>query len=417
MTTAFSELDPVSIPSDATLAAPVPRSRRALLAGALGGLAGLIGAKLGGPDAAAASAGSALYLGQANDSGTAQTTLTNAGLGAAFTLKSSNPSTGATGIFGWTSQTGTNATRGVYGKADGANSDGIQGRHSGPAGSGAAVRAIGGNNDGVVATSDVGSGVKGTSYGIGVYGEGENYGKGVVGSSTNGTGVLCTTNGATRSNAALQAVNSNTTDGMAAYLHNDSGFATVDVRNNGAGQVLWLVNGGTDTAGTGGGDFINCRNKAETDVQFRVATDGTAYSDTSFNGGGADFAELLPATGSVAPGDVLAIGLDGRLVRTATARSRTVVGVYSTKPGFVAGASIAGDDSSGKVPLAVVGVVPVKASAENGPIAPGDRLVSASEPGHAMRSDDAPEVGSVIGKAIGGLAAGRGEISMLVMLQ
>jgi hypothetical protein len=103
--------------------------------------------------AAAGAAGSALILGVANDSGTSQTTLANAGLGAAFTLKTTNVSTNATGIFGWTSNTGANATKGVYGKADGPNSYGVFGRQGGDAGTGAAVVAEGNNNDGVVATS------------------------------------------------------------------------------------------------------------------------------------------------------------------------------------------------------------------------------------------------------------------------
>lgn len=60
--------------------------------------------------------------------------------------------------------------------------------------------------------------------------------------------------------------------------------------------------------------------------------------------------------------------------------------------------------------------VPVKASAENGPIAPGDLLVSSSTPGHVMR-DAMPAPGTVVGKALGTLAAGTGLIEMLVTLQ
>ena len=99
---------------------------------------------------ATGAAGSFLVLGQGNDSGTSQTVLQNAGLGAAFTLKTTNVSTGATGIFGWSSQTGSNATRGVYGSANGANSYGVYGKNSGAAGTGAAMYADGGNNPGLV---------------------------------------------------------------------------------------------------------------------------------------------------------------------------------------------------------------------------------------------------------------------------
>ncbi|MBU1749618.1 MAG: hypothetical protein KKA73_18190, partial [Chloroflexi bacterium] len=71
----------------------------------------------------------------------------------------------------------------------------------------------------------------------------------------------------------------------------------------------------------------------------------------------------------------------------------------------------------GYVPLAVAGIVPVKASAENGPIQPGDLLVASATPGHAMKASPNPPVGTVIGKALAGLDAGSGLILMLAMLQ
>jgi hypothetical protein len=74
-------------------------------------------------------------------------------------------------------------------------------------------------------------------------------------------------------------------------------------------------------------------------------------------------------------------------------------------------------DLSGHVPPAVMGVVPVKATAENGPIQPGDLLTSAGTPGHAMRAGADPPSGAVIGKALQPLAGGSGVIKMLVMLQ
>ena len=138
----------------------VPRPRRALLAAALGSLAGLLGSRLAKPNPVAAAAGDNMILGAANDSGTSQTTLTNSGLGAAFTLKTTNAAGGATGIFGWSSQTGSGATRGMYGRADGPNSDGVQAKSlAASAGTGAALRAIGGQNSGIVATTDVANGI------------------------------------------------------------------------------------------------------------------------------------------------------------------------------------------------------------------------------------------------------------------
>jgi hypothetical protein len=152
------------------------------------------------------------------------------------------------------------------------------------------------------------------------------------------------------------------------------------------------------------------------DAKFRLEYNGNAYADGSWNAGGADFAEVLPSAPGLAPGDVLVIGADGLLHRSGGAFATGVAGVYSTEPGFVGGKADS-EPVAGTVPLAIVGVVPVKASAENGPIVPGDLLVSAGLPGHAMRAGSEPPQGSVIGKALSGLDRGTGTIRMLVSLQ
>jgi hypothetical protein len=62
-------------------------------------------------------------------------------------------------------------------------------------------------------------------------------------------------------------------------------------------------------------------------------------------------------------------------------------------------------------------MVPVKVSAENGPIQPGDLLTSSVTPGHAMRAGVDPPIGTIIGKAMQALETGTGVIQMLVVLQ
>jgi hypothetical protein len=74
-------------------------------------------------------------------------------------------------------------------------------------------------------------------------------------------------------------------------------------------------------------------------------------------------------------------------------------------------------DPAGAIPLAVVGVVPVKVTAEGGAIVPGDLLVASSTPGRAMKAGDQPPLGSVLGKALQPLASGSGVIKMLATLQ
>ncbi|MEZ4620383.1 MAG: hypothetical protein R2867_33430 [Caldilineaceae bacterium] len=74
--------------------------------------------------------------------------------------------------------------------------------------------------------------------------------------------------------------------------------------------------------------------------------------------------------------------------------------------------------------MALAGAVPVKVSAENGPIQRGDLLTTADTPGHAMKAT--PTLvnglpfytpGTIIGKALGELEAGSGTIIVLIMPQ
>ncbi len=159
------------------------------------------------------------------------------------------------------------------------------------------------------------------------------------------------------------------------------------------------------------------------DREFIVTNNGNVFADGTYQSPAADFAELLPAAGGLEPGDVLVIGPDGKLTRSTQPYQTSVVGVYSTRPGFLGGSS-EDVERAGKVPLAVVGVVPVKVSAENGAIRPGDLLTASTIPGHAMKATPLTlngitfyPSGVVIGKALGTLKSGTGVIEMLVIVQ
>jgi hypothetical protein len=330
-------------------------------------------------------------------------------------------STSGTGVYGLAQAT-SGTTYGVYGKAQ--SPDGYGGYFENKATSGGV--ALYGKSDGATGVYGEGpiygvyslaSALSGPNYGV--YGgsrSSEGYGGYFVNLSTNGVALYANSSGSTRDKPTLRVINSESDRGMAAYLTNNSNYATAHFSNGGSGEVLYLQNGGTDAAGTGGGDFIKAVNKPEDDIQFRVTTSGDVYADGTFHTPAADFAELLPAVPGLEPGDVLVVGADGKLARSTQAYQPTVVGVYSTRPGFVGGQPVEGE-REGHIPLAVVGVVPVKASAENGPIRPGDLLVASSIPGHAMKAGPNPPVGTVIGKALEGLDEGTGIIRMLVMLQ
>lgn len=126
------------------------------------------------------------------------------------------------------------------------------------------------------------------------------------------------------------------------------------------------------------------------------------------------YAEMLPGAAGLEAGDVLVVGPDSTLARCTDAYQAAVGGVYAPQAGFIGGAA---EGAAGRVPLAVVGIVRVKASAENGPIAAGDLLAASATAGHAMRAGPDPALGTVIGKALEPLDTGTGTILMLVVLR
>ena len=272
------------------------------------------------------------------------------------------------------------------------------------------------------------SGVAGrtsSANGAGVYGSGPNWGVigeatasggsyGVWGIANSVTGTTYGVQGTSRSTSGRGVVGdatapSGTTYGVVGYSASPSGFAGY-FRNTSSGVGLYAL---TDS---GSGNIIEAWSSF-TDREFRVERGGDVRADGSFIGGGADFAELLPGAPGLAPGDVLVIGPDGRLARSTQPYQTNVAGVYSTQPGFIAGAGDESSDLEGQIPLAVMGIVPVKVTAENGPIRPGDLLTTSSMPGYAMRCGADPQVGTVIGKALEPLAEGEGVIKILVVLQ
>jgi hypothetical protein len=71
-----------------------------------------------------------------------------------------------------------------------------------------------------------------------------------------------------------------------------------------------------------------------------------------------------------------------------------------------------------RMPIALMGRVYCKVDAECAPVAVGDLLTTSATPGHAMKAADPVRAfGSVIGKALRSLKAGRGLIPILVALQ
>jgi 3D (Asp-Asp-Asp) domain-containing protein len=160
-----------------------------------------------------------------------------------------------------------------------------------------------------------------------------------------------------------------------------------------------------------------------TEAAFRVTREGDVYADGAFNcgldslcfnsGSGADIAEYIRASEPLGPGDVVELDPDqpGRYRKSHGPYSKLAVGTISTAPGV-----LLEEPGPERYPLALMGTVPVKATAENGPIRPGDLLTTSSTQGYAMRCSDLQKCeGAIIGKALEPLEEGLGIIRMLVM--
>lgn len=152
--------------------------------------------------------------------------------------------------------------------------------------------------------------------------------------------------------------------------------------------------------------------------------DGSVQS-TAWTGSlcGGDWAEAVDVSGDrtrYEPGEVLVIDTDhpGNFAKSVQPYSTAVAGIYSTKPGAIGRRNVSVDKLKTQVPMAMVGIVPTKVSAENGPIRPGDLLVTSPTEGFAMKGSDRSRMaGAVIGKSLGHLESGTGVIEVLVSLR
>jgi hypothetical protein len=387
--------------------------------------------------------------------------------GSAYGVYGVSLSTTGAGVYGYAVETATggNPTYGVYGRSDGDNGHGVHGEATATvtaaygvygksystAGYGVfgANSATSGTTYGVYGQSDSTAGygmygynsaTSGTTYGV--YGQSDSAaGTGVYGLAAAGNGVYGQSSAGARSGVyGRNTATSGATVGVYGVSDSSGGFGVAGHATSTGGGVgigAWSSAGNLIEAYAGNYPSGNRR--------FYVEQDGDVYADGGYNCGRsisdsagdldeseiepclkddspADFAEMLPAAPALEAGDVLVIGADGVLARSSQAYQSNAVGVYSSQPSYVGNSRYWGQ--GGYVPLAVSGVVPVKASAENGAIRPGDLLTTSATPGHAMRASPLTlngvtfyPSGVLVGKALAGLESGTGVILMLVTLQ
>jgi hypothetical protein len=281
---------------------------------------------------------------------------------------------------------------GVGGVSSGALGVGVYGQANST--TGAAIGTVGitvsPNGIGVEGVSDAASGGGGNASGVlGVFNGTTGTGSGVIGISASplGSGVV----GQSVSYIGVSGTTSGTS-GIAGYFDNSA-----------AGSLLVGAVKGVH--------------------KFRVDGTGKGYFDGGTQTGGADFAEsvaIAASDGRREPGDLMVVdrGSTRQLTLATEPYSTLVAGIYSTKPGVLATPHLMAENVANEIPLAIVGIVPCKVSAENGSILPGDLLVASATPGHAMKGTDRSRMlGAVVGKALEPLSAGKGVIQVLVTLQ
>lgn len=326
---------------------------------------------------------------------------------------------GATnGVFGYNNST-TDLSTGVYGLADGASGNtkgvwgesrsptdfasGVFGIATGGAGHVGRVFGIRGRTD---STSDNAAGVFGESFGgntVGVWGQTASAvsgAAGVFGRSSNGP------------TSGVYGLTFSTDD-------NAAGVFGLNSAATGAGVGVW---GRSDSPTGYGGYFSNSANG------YALWANGKTSTHCLELTGGCDVAEPFAisadvAAGTIQPGMVVAIDAKnpGKLRLADAPYDGAVAGIISGANNVNPGMVLQGDPGSGALgehPVALTGRVYGWCDASYGAISPGDRLTTSATPGHAMRvGDPARAPGAVIGKAMTGLAEGRGYVLILVQPQ
>ena len=211
-------------------------------------------------------------------------------------------------------------------------------------------------------------------------------------------------------------------------FHVDGGNAAVYIGSNGnEGDLIIRDSAGRNTfhhsadnalleiGTTGNEGDIRVRDDAG---NVRIHLDGGA-GDIRLHG--ADCAEHFDVwdAADVDEGTVLVIDDSGALRTSTSAYDRRVAGVVSGAGGYRPGILLDSfADAPDRLPIALAGKVYCKVDASYGAIGVGDLLTTSDTAGHAMRvSEPRRAFGSVLGKALAPLSAGRGLVPILVTLQ
>ncbi len=185
------------------------------------------------------------------------------------------------------------------------------------------------------------------------------------------------------------------------------GYRTAD------GRTLWgqfVLHGPTGQVGIG-----------VLDPQAKLHVNGDIRATGDIVLDNADCAEEFAVKDreKIEPGTVMVLDKGGLLHQSTEAYDKKVAGVVSGagdfKPGLILDKK---SEQTNRMPIALMGKVYCKVDAQYAPIEVGDLLTTSPTPGHAMKAIDSTKAfGTVIGKALMSLDAGKGLISIMVALQ
>jgi hypothetical protein len=336
---------------------------------------------------------------------------------------------------------GNGGKNGVWGYTVSANDAGVFGSNDG-SGSGVTGLSKGGAGVGGTTQDTAQSGVFGINTAAGSVPDGLNRpaGNGVWGHTSveKGSGVVGSVDPGLTQAVGVTGIGSNGGTGVSGNTHssaqngvfgiNTAGGTVPDGLNRLAGCGVWghtNVEKGSGVVGTADASLSQAAAvKGVGKIAGQFIGDVKISGNLTMDSGGdiilADFAEDFDVLDpGLEPGTVMVIGDDSGLRPCDAPYDRRVAGVISGagnfRPGIILGKQRSKDNI---VPIALIGKVYCKVDAGYAPIAIGDLLTTSPTPGTAMKAlDPLRALGSIIGKALGGLDEGSGLVPILVALQ
>ena len=227
--------------------------------------------------------------------------------------------------------------------------------------------------------------------------------------SGNGTGIVTITD-----SLDVNAIESSTTNANLTLTANGTGYVYVNDR--------LVVSGNTDL-GDATSDTVTFTARIDSNIEPDATANNrnlgasarkwntvyaTTFEGTATSAQYADLAENYLADSDYDEGTVLVFGGNAEVTVTETKGNTRVAGVVSTNPAHLMNSNLEGDYVTaialqGRVPCKVLGVVEK-----------GDMLVTSAIPGYAI-VNNSPQVGTVIGKAVGSKDdTGKGTVEVVV---